>query len=83
MQRLLPDIIFTQTQCEVRAVSESDVTRAVAQLIGIQPRIVSLSPYRLADVWEDVLHVGATLQRAAQAEELVANYERAWSGCAA
>jgi iron complex transport system substrate-binding protein len=75
LQRLLPDIIFTQTQCEVCAVSESDVTRAVAQLIGIQPRIVSLSPYRLADVWEDVLHVGATLQRAAQAEELVANYE--------
>ena len=65
-----PDIIFTQTQCEVCAASESDVTRAVAQLIGIQPRIVSLAPYRLAEVWEDVLHVGAALERAARAEEL-------------
>ena len=50
------------------------MTRAVAQLIVIQPRIVSLAPYRLAEVWEDVLRVGAALECAAQAEELVANY---------
>jgi len=76
LQRLRPDIIFTQTQCEVCAVSERDVTQAVAQLIGIQPRIVSLAPYRLADVWEDVLRVGAALERPAQAEALVAGYQQ-------
>jgi iron complex transport system substrate-binding protein len=75
LQHLRPDIIFTQTQCEVCAVSERDVTRAVAQLIGIQPRIVSLAPYRLADVWEDVLRVGDALERTAQAQELVAGYQ--------
>ncbi|HEY7346977.1 MAG TPA: cobalamin-binding protein [Ktedonobacterales bacterium] len=75
LQRLRPDIIFTQTQCEVCAVSERDVARAVAQLIGIQPRILSLAPYRLADVWEDVLRVGAALERQAQAEKLVAGYQ--------
>ncbi len=80
LQRLHPDIIFTQTQCEVCAVSERDVTRAVAQLIGIQPRIISLSPYRLADVWEDVLRVGAALERPAQAEELVAGYQARLEG---
>ncbi len=75
LQRLHPDMIFTQTQCEVCAVSERDVTRAVAQLTGLQPRIISLSPYRLADVWEDVLRVGAALGRSAQAEALVVGYQ--------
>ncbi|HEU5367980.1 MAG TPA: cobalamin-binding protein [Ktedonobacterales bacterium] len=75
LQRLRPDIIFTQTQCEVCAVSERDVAQAVSQLIGIQPRIISLAPYRLADVWEDVLRVGAALERADQAKELVAGYQ--------
>ncbi|MGH2505347.1 MAG: ABC transporter substrate-binding protein, partial [Ktedonobacterales bacterium] len=75
LQRLRPDIIFTQTQCEVCAVSERDVAQAVSHLIGMQPRIVSLAPYRLADVWEDVLRVGAALERAEQAQTLVAGYE--------
>jgi iron complex transport system substrate-binding protein len=75
LQRLRPDIIFTQTQCEVCAVSERDVAQAVSQLIGIQPRIISLAPYRLADVWEDVLRVGAALERADQAQQLVSGYQ--------
>ena len=75
LQALRPDVIFTQTQCEVCAVSERDVARAVSQLIGIQPRIISLAPYRLADIWEDVLRVGAALERRAQAQQLVAGYQ--------
>ncbi|HEY7127105.1 MAG TPA: cobalamin-binding protein [Ktedonobacterales bacterium] len=75
LQGLLPDIIFTQTQCEVCAVSERDVALAVKQLIGLQPRIISLAPYRLADVWEDVLRVGAALERERQARQLVAGYQ--------
>ncbi len=75
LQGLHPDIIFTQTQCEVCAVSERDVTLAVQQLIGIQPRIISLAPYRLADVWEDVLRVGAALEREKDARRLVAGYQ--------
>ncbi len=74
LQGLRPDIIFTQTQCEVCAVSERDVAQAVSQLIGLQPRIVSLAPYRLADVWEDVQRVGEALGRSAQAQALVAGY---------
>ncbi|GAC1347701.1 MAG: cobalamin-binding protein [Ktedonobacteraceae bacterium] len=71
LQELRPDAIFTQTQCEVCAVSERDVMRAVEQLTGLQPRIVSLTPYRLDDVWEDILRVGEALGRRAQAEQLV------------
>lgn len=76
LQALRPDVIFTQNQCEVCAVSERDVTRAVQQLTGLEPRIVSLSPYRLHDVWEDVLRVGQALQRRAEAEQLVYGYQQ-------
>src|SRR5579871_2169916 len=75
LQRLRPDIIFTQTQCEVCAVSERDVAQAVSHLIGLQPRIVSLAPYRLADVWEDVLRVGIALDHPEQARSLIAQYQ--------
>lgn len=76
LQALQPDVIFTQTQCEVCAVSERDVMRAVQQLTGLQPRIVSLSPRRLSDVWEDVLRVGQALGQQEQAAMLVAEYQR-------
>ncbi|HEY6540797.1 MAG TPA: ABC transporter substrate-binding protein, partial [Ktedonobacteraceae bacterium] len=61
---------------EVCAVSERDVTRAVEQLTGLQPRIVSLAPYRLDDVWEDIARVGEALDRRAQAEHLAQAYQQ-------
>ncbi len=76
LQQLRPDVIFTQTQCEVCAVSERDVMQAVQQLTGLQPRIVALTPYRLSDVWEDVQRVGAALGRVEQAQELVEGYQQ-------
>lgn len=76
LQTLQPDVIFTQTQCEVCAVSERDVMQALAQVAGLQPRIVSLSPYRLSDVWEDMLRVGKALGRIEQAEALVHGYQQ-------
>ncbi len=76
LQQLRPDVIFTQTQCEVCAVSERDVMQAVQQLTGLQPRIVALTPYRLSDVWEDVQRVGAALGRAEQAQALVQYYQQ-------
>ena len=74
LQELRPDVIFTQTQCEVCAVSERDVIKAIAQLTGLQPLVVSLSPYRLQDVWEDVLRVGQALGKRDQAQTLVEKY---------
>jgi len=76
LQALRPDVIFTQTQCEVCAVSERDVIQAIAQLTGLQPLIVSLSPYRLQDVWEDMLRVGQALGKRDQAQTLVEKYQQ-------
>ena len=76
LQILQPDIIFTQTQCEVCAVSERDVMQAIQHLTGLQPRVVSLAPYQLNDVWEDVLRVGEALARYDQAKMLVSDYKK-------
>jgi len=82
LQELRPDVIFTQTQCEVCAVSERDVIRAIARLTGLQPLVVSLSPYRLQDVWEDVLRVGRALGKGDQAQTLVERYQQRLSDLA-
>lgn len=76
IQQLQPDVIFTQTQCEVCAVSERDVMHALEHVTGLQPRIISLAPYRLSDVWEDMLRVGTALARREQAEQLVNGYQQ-------
>ncbi len=75
LQALRPDVIITQTQCEVCAVSERDVTAAVAHLTGLQPRIVALAPHRLADVWEDLLRVGEAIGRTEVAHQRIQEYQ--------
>jgi len=51
---LAPDVIVTQTQCEVCAVSEADVVAATCDWAGTGVRIVSLAPNALEDVWRDM-----------------------------
>ena len=52
--QLDPDIIITQSQCEVCAVSLDDVESAVESLSGRKPKIISLQPNSLADIWNDI-----------------------------
>ncbi len=47
LRQLQPDVIVTQTQCEVCAASPKDLDRAVRDWTGAEPRIVSLEPARL------------------------------------
>lgn len=71
LRELRPDVILTQSQCEVCAVSAEQVEEAVAGSLGYTPRIVSLSPDRLEDVWQDILRVGEVLGVSQRAEEVV------------
>jgi iron complex transport system substrate-binding protein len=61
LERLQPTHILTQTQCEVCAVSLADVERSVARRLASQPKIVSLTPNALADVWDDIRRVAESL----------------------
>lgn len=62
LQRLRPSHIVTQTQCAVCAVSLKDVEQAVAELTESAPRIVSLEPNALQDVWTDMQRVADALE---------------------
>jgi iron complex transport system substrate-binding protein len=71
LKRLAPDLIITQSQCEVCAVSPADVERAVCELTERPARILALEPNGLDDVWRDVARVAEVLAVAARGRELV------------
>ncbi len=76
LRELGPDVIVTQSQCEVCAVSERDVEAAVAEFLCARPRIVSLAPYALDDVFTDMQRVADSLDAAPRGVELVAGLRR-------
>jgi iron complex transport system substrate-binding protein len=71
LRRLRPDVILTQTQCEVCAVSLKDVEAALCSWIDTRPRIVSLAPNTLQDVLDDVARVGVALGAQRRLEEVM------------
>lgn len=75
LEALQPDVIITQSQCEVCAVSLKDVEAAVCELVSSNPQIVSLEPNSLSDIWADIRRVAVALGDPAQGEELVAGLQ--------
>jgi iron complex transport system substrate-binding protein len=53
MRRIAPDVILTQDQCEVCAVSLADVERAVSTWNECRAYVVSLRPHTMADIYAD------------------------------
>ncbi len=76
LEELQPTHILTQTQCEVCAVSLKDVERSVASRLKSQPKIVSLQPNCLADIWEDVRRVADALGIVERGEAVVEGLQR-------
>jgi iron complex transport system substrate-binding protein len=71
LKQLEPDLILTQSQCDVCAVSLSDVEEAVAGFLDARPRIVSLEPNGLDDVWGSIAQVAEALEDPERGRELV------------
>jgi iron complex transport system substrate-binding protein len=71
LRELQPDLILTQTQCAVCAVTPRDLEHALCSWVGLQPKMISLEPNNLADVWNDFRRVGEALDVAAGAETLI------------
>ena len=61
LEALRPDVIITQSQCEVCAVSTKDVEAAGCQIIGSRPKIVSLEPNARDDIWRDIARVAEAI----------------------
>ena len=56
-----PDVVITQTQCEVCAVSLRDVELAVLAMVSSRPCVVALQPNRLEDIFVDLRKVATVL----------------------
>ncbi|MDH5427996.1 MAG: cobalamin-binding protein [Nitrospirota bacterium] len=74
LQSLQPDIIVTQTQCDVCAVSFTDVEKALKESLKIQPTVISLHATNLQGVWEDLFRVARGLGKEQKGRELLDNY---------
>lgn len=71
LKELRPDVIITQAQCEVCAVSLREVEEVVGQWLGTRPQIISLEPRTLADVWANIGQVAEALGVPERGGELV------------
>jgi iron complex transport system substrate-binding protein len=69
LRSLRPDLLLTQDLCGVCSVTDREVEEACAEA-GVHPRIVSLSPRRLDDVWQSVETIGTALGDCAAGEHL-------------
>jgi iron complex transport system substrate-binding protein len=67
---LAPDVLLTQSVCDVCALPESEVDRAVAAL-AVAPAVVSLGGTTLDGVWDDVRRVGDAIGRRTAADALI------------
>lgn len=69
LTELAPDLIVTQSQCDVCAIKYADVLNLVQSSESLrQTQIVALSPNSLNDVFDDILHVGRATSNIATAE---------------
>jgi iron complex transport system substrate-binding protein len=75
LRRLDPDVILTQSQCAVCAVTPRDLDEALAAWVGREPLMLSLAPDNLGDVWDDFRKVGAAVDRSAAAEAVLGQYQ--------
>jgi iron complex transport system substrate-binding protein len=74
LKDVAPSVVVTQNLCDVCAVSLSDVELALKE-IASEAQVVSLSPTRLSDVWDDVRRVGSLLGLERVAGRVVADLE--------
>ncbi len=71
LRALRPDVIITQTQCAVCAVTPADLDASLASWVGAPPKLLSLAPETLEDVWNDLRRVGDTVGAPVAANEAV------------
>lgn len=75
LRELQPDIIVTQTQCDVCAVSVTDVEQALKEVLRLHPTLITLHATDLPGVWNDLLQISEGLGRVHNGRELLAVYQ--------
>lgn len=75
LDAVAPEVIVTQDQCEVCAVSLTDVEKAVCEITNSDARIVSLRPDALKDVWTDIARVAQALDLNERGADLIGSLQ--------
>ena len=75
LRTIKPDIIVTQTQCDVCAVSFTDVEKALKESLEYEPTLIPLHATNLQGVWDDLLHVALGVGKKQEGRELLASYQ--------
>ena len=73
--RLAPDVIVTQDQCDVCAVSLAEVEAAVAVFTGTSTSVVALHPNNLTAALKDIYNVGKVIGATELAGSLIKSIE--------
>jgi iron complex transport system substrate-binding protein len=79
LSSLSPDLILTQDLCHVCAASPDDLATALTRFQR-PPKVLSLTPRSLDEVWDDVRRVGEATGRSREAESLAAELARKVAG---
>ena len=74
LRQLAPDLIITQSLCDVCAVIDGEVHRLAAAL-DPAPRVLSLTAIDLTGIWADIRAVAAAIGREAAAKLLIAEHQ--------
>jgi iron complex transport system substrate-binding protein len=74
LRRLAPDLLVTQSLCEVCAVADGEAHRLAAALER-PPEVLRLGGTTLAGIWGDIRTIGAALGLGREAEALVAGLQ--------
>jgi iron complex transport system substrate-binding protein len=75
LKSLAPDLIITQDLCHVCAASPDDLATALTRF-SRPPRVLSLTPHTLSDVWDDIRRVGEATGRRRDAQGLATTLEQ-------
>jgi iron complex transport system substrate-binding protein len=62
IESLKPDIVITQAQCEVCAVSEKEVEEALSDLLKNNTQLISLQPNTLTDIFREIKETAVILE---------------------
>jgi iron complex transport system substrate-binding protein len=75
LRELSPDLVVTQDLCLVCAASPDDLAAVLANFEK-RPRVLSLNPRNLRDVWDDISRVASETSREHAAKKLLAEIEQ-------
>ena len=71
LRAVQPDLIVTQDQAAVCAVSYAAILEATQHILGRQVEVLSLHPTLLQDIWDDIHRLGEATQQQRQAAALL------------